>query len=164
MSEKMMKRTDYCGALRMKDQGREVVLCGWVDTNRDHGGLIFIDLRDREGIIQVVIDPSVVSPEAFALAEAARSEHVLNIRGTVRPRAKEAVNPNRVTGDIEVLAKEIISLNKSKTPPFYIQDGVDCDENIRLRYRYLDLRRPEMQEALRLRHKVTIAIRKFLDV
>ncbi len=163
MTETMMKRTDYCGALRLSDAGREVVLTGWVQTNRDHGGLIFIDLRDREGLVQIVIDPSHVSAEVFAQAEAARGEFILNVRGTVRPRDKEAVNPNRATGEIEVVCTHMVTLNKAKTPPFYIEDDVNVDEMIRLKYRYLDLRRPIMQQALRLRHKVTIAMRHFLD-
>ena len=162
MTEKMMKRTDYCGDLRGADAGREVVLTGWVQSNRDHGGLIFIDLRDREGIVQVVFDPTI-DAESFAQAEAARSEYVLNVRGTVRRRSPETINPNRATGEIEVVCSKMITLNKSKTPPFFIEDQVNVDENIRLRYRYLDLRRPEMQETLKLRHKVTIAMRKFLD-
>ena len=129
---------------------------------RDHGGLIFIDLRDREGIVQVVFDPTI-DAETFALAEAARNEYVLNVRGKVRRRLDGADNPNLATGEIEVLCHKMIILNKSKTPPFYIEDGVVVDEMLRLRYRYLDLRRPEMQDALRLRHKVTIAMRHFLD-
>ena len=160
--EAMMKRTDYCGTLRASDDGREVVLCGWVMRRRDHGGLIFIDLRDREGIVQVVFDPTI-DAETFALAEAARNEYVLNVRGKVRRRLDGADNPNLATGEIEVLCHKMIILNKSKTPPFYIEDGVVVDEMLRLRYRYLDLRRPEMQDALRLRHKVTIAMRHFLD-
>lgn len=162
MTEALMKRTDYCGSLRGQDKGREVVLSGWVNTRRDHGGLIFIDLRDREGVVQVVFDPTV-NPEAFAQAEAARNEFVLNIRGIVRRRLEGNDNPNLATGEIEVLCREMATLNKSKTPPFYIEDNIDTDELLRLRYRYLDLRRPEMLEAIRLRHKTTIAMRHFLD-
>ena len=163
MSEAMMKRTDYCGTLRAADAGREVTLCGWVQSNRDHGGLIFIDLRDREGIVQVVFDPESCDKETFAAAEAARSEHVLNVHGKVRMRDEEAFNPNKATGEIEVLCDKMICLNKSKTPPFFIEDDVNVDEMIRLKYRYLDLRRPQMVDALRLRHKVTIAARRFMD-
>ena len=163
MSETFMKRSDYCGALRLSDHGREVVLSGWVQNNRDHGGLIFIDLRDREGIVQIVFDPALVDADTFAQAESARSEYVLNVRGVVRPRSKETVNPNRLTGEVEVACSKMITLNKSKTPPFYVEDNVNVDELLRLKYRYLDLRRPEMLEALRLRHKVTIAMRQFLD-
>jgi len=160
---KLMKRTDYCGTLRAADAGREVVLTGWVQKNRDHGGLIFIDLRDREGIVQVIFDPAEVDAETFSQAEAARSEFVLNVRGVVRMREKETINPNRATGEIEVVAKEMVTLNKAKTPPFYIEDDVNVDEMLRLKYRFLDLRRPVMQDALRLRHKIMIAMRKFLD-
>ena len=163
MSEAMMKRTDYCGTLRAADAGREVTLCGWVQSNRDHGGLIFIDLRDREGIVQVVFDPDCCDKATFAAAEAARSEHVLNVRGKVRMRDEESFNPNKATGEIEVLCEKMICLNKSKTPPFFIEDDVNVDEMIRLKYRYLDLRRPQMIDALRLRHKVTIAVRRFMD-
>ena len=163
MSEAMMKRTDYCGTLRAADAGREVTLCGWVQSNRDHGGLIFIDLRDREGIVQVVFDPDCCDKETFAAAEAARSEHVLNVHGRVRMRDEESFNPNKATGEIEVVCDRMISLNKSKTPPFFIEDDVNVDEMIRLKYRYLDLRRPQMIDALRLRHKVTIAVRRFMD-
>ena len=162
MSE-MMKRTDYCGSLRAADDGRQVVLSGWVQSNRDHGGLIFIDLRDREGLVQVVFDPEHCDAATFAAAEAARSEHVLNVAGRVRLRDAEAYNPNKATGEIEVLCDKMISLNKSKTPPFFIEDEVNVDEMIRLKYRYLDLRRPQMIDALRLRHKVTIAVRRFMD-
>jgi aspartyl-tRNA synthetase len=158
----MMKRSDYCGKLRLADAGREVVLCGWVMRRRDHGGLIFIDLRDREGVVQVVFDPTL-DAETFALAEAARSEYVLNVHGNVRSRLEGATNANLATGEIEVLCQKMLILNKSKTPPFAIEDRVAVDEMLRLRYRYLDLRRPEMQEALKLRHQTTMAMRRFLD-
>ena len=162
MVEKLMKRTDYCGSLRIGDDGREVVLCGWVMRRRDHGGLIFIDLRDREGLVQVVFDPQG-DAESFALAEQVRNEFVLNIKGRVRPRPDETANPNLITGEVEVVGSKLMILNKSKTPPFYIEDDVVVDEMLRLRYRYLDLRRPIMQDALRLRHKTTIAMREILD-
>ncbi len=139
--EALMKRTDYCGTLRAKDIGREVVLSGWVMRRRDHGGLIFIDMRDREGLVQVVFDPTL-DAQTFANAEAARNEYVINVKGRVRARLDGANNPNLATGEIEVICDKMVILNKSKTPPFYIEDGVDCDEMLRLRYRYLDLRRP----------------------
>jgi len=161
--ETMLKRTDYCGTLRLADDQRQVALYGWVARNRDHGGIIFIDLRDREGIVQIVIDPESCDEAAFAAAEALRSEHVVYVEGTVRPRSAETVNEKMATGEIEVVASRVVSLNKSKTPPFFIEDGVNVDEKMRLKYRYLDLRRPEMQAALKLRHKVTIAMRHFLD-
>jgi len=160
--EAMMKRTDYCGNLRAEDVGRQVTLSGWVMRRRDHGGLIFIDMRDREGLVQVVFDPTL-DADTFANAETARNEYVINVTGRVRRRLEGADNPNLATGEIEVICDKMVILNKSKTPPFYIEDGVDCDEMLRLRYRYLDLRRPEMLEALRMRHKVTIAMRDFLD-
>ncbi|MDO4580977.1 MAG: aspartate--tRNA ligase [Bacillota bacterium] len=158
----MFKRTVYCGELRKADVDKEIVLVGWVLRRRDHGGLIFIDLRDREGIVQVVFDPTI-DADSFAQAEAARSEYVLNIRGRVRPRPAGSENPNMATGEIEVLCLKMHTLNKSKTPPFSLDDEGSVDELIRLKYRYLDLRRPAMMDALRLRHKVTIAMRHFLD-
>ena len=156
------KRSHHCGDLRKEDSGKEVTLCGWVSKRRDHGGIIFIDLRDRHGIVQVVIDPAHDAKD-FHKAEAVRSEYCLQVTGFVRDRSAETINPNLPTGEIEVVAKELNILNPSKTPPFYIQDGVDVDENVRLRYRYLDLRRPEMQKNLILRHKVCKAVRDFLD-
>lgn len=160
--ESMMKRSDYCGSLRIEDVGREVVLSGWVARRRDHGGLIFIDLRDCQGTVQVVFDPTI-DAETFANAEAARNEYVINVRGKVRRRLAGADNPQLATGQIEVLCEKMLILNKSKTPPFMIEDYVTVDEMLRLRYRYLDLRRPEMQETLRLRHKTALAMRRFLD-
>ncbi|MEG1997217.1 MAG: aspartate--tRNA ligase, partial [Clostridiales bacterium] len=162
MVENLMKRTDYCGDLRAADNGREVVLSGWVMRARDHGGLIFIDLRDRQGLVQVVFDPQG-DAESFALAEQVRNEYVLNVKGRVRPRPDDTANLNLATGEIEVFGSKLVILNRSKTPPFYIEDDVNVDELLRLRYRYLDLRRPVMQEALKLRHKTTIAMRDFLD-
>ena len=157
-----MKRTDYCGKLRLADAGREVALMGWVQRRRDHGGLIFVDLRDREGLVQVVFSPEA-GAEMFALAERLRGEYVLEMRGLVRERPFETANPNLPSGEIEVLAQGLAILNTAKTPPFYIEDDVNVDELMRLKYRYLDLRRPEMQEALRLRHKTALAMRDFLD-
>lgn len=157
-----MKRSHHCGDLRKADAGKTVTLCGWVSKRRDHGGIIFIDLRDRHGLVQVVIDPAHDSKD-FHKAEGVRSEYVLQVTGLVRERSEETVNPHLPTGEVEVVVKELNVLNPSKTPPFYIQDGIDVDENVRLRYRYLDLRRPEMQKNLILRHKVTKAVRDFLD-
>ena len=156
------KRSHHCGDLRKTDAGKQVTLCGWVSKRRDHGGIIFIDLRDRYGLVQVIIDPAHDEKD-FHAAEAVRSEYVLQVTGVVRERSAETVNANLPTGEVEVVVKDLEVLNPSKTPPFYIQDGVDVDENVRLRYRYLDLRRPEMQKNLILRHKVTKAVRDFLD-
>ena len=157
-----LKRNHYCGTLVKADNEKEVVLCGWVAKRRDHGGLIFIDLRDRSGIVQVVVDPDHAG-EDFAKAEAIRSEYVIKVHGVVRLRSEETINPNLATGEVEVVAKELEVLNSAKTPPFYIQDGIDVDENLRLKYRYLDLRRPEMQRNLMLRHKVTKLMRDYMD-
>ncbi|HAY60979.1 MAG TPA: aspartate--tRNA ligase, partial [Acidaminococcaceae bacterium] len=160
MSEKF-KRDHHCGSLGKADTGKEVSLCGWVSKRRDHGGLIFIDLRDRSGICQIVIDPD--AGESFKNAEHIRSEYVIQVFGKVRERSADTVNPKIATGDVEVVADTLNVLNGSKTPPFYIQDGIDTDENLRLKYRYLDLRRPEMQANLILRHKVTKLMRDYLD-
>lgn len=157
-----LKRNHYCGTLAKADNEKEVVLCGWVAKRRDHGGLIFIDLRDRSGIVQVVVDPDHAG-EDFAKAEAIRSEYVIKVHGVVRLRSEETINPNLATGEVEIVAKELEVLNSAKTPPFYIQDGIDVDENLRLKYRYLDLRRPEMQRNLMLRHKVTKLMRDYMD-
>ncbi|GAW29529.1 aspartate--tRNA ligase [Carboxydocella sp. ULO1] len=156
------KRTMMCGSLRAADAGKEIILMGWVQRRRDHGGLIFVDLRDREGITQVVFSPEV-DQEAFAKAEAIRNEYVIAVKGEVRLRPEGTVNSNLATGEVEVYAREVKVLNGAKTPPFYIQDNIDVDENLRLRYRYLDLRRPEMQRALGLRHRLVKTIRDYLD-
>lgn len=157
-----LQRTHSCGVLTTENTGSEVVLCGWVSRRRDHGGLIFVDLRDRSGMVQVVFS-SEMDAAAFEKAESLRSEFVIAVKGQVRERAKETINPNMVTGQIEVYCGELRILNKAKTPPFYIQDGIDVDETLRLKYRYLDLRRPEMQRNLMLRHRVTKVMRDFLD-
>ncbi|RDV82507.1 aspartate--tRNA ligase [Ammonifex thiophilus] len=158
----MVYRTHYCGTLGEGEIGQKVVLAGWVQRRRDHGGLIFVDLRDREGLVQVVFSPDT-SPEAFAVAEKVRSEYVLRVEGEVHRRPPGTENPKLKTGTIEVRATSCTILNPSRTPPFYIEDGINVDEDLRLRYRYLDLRRPEMQEALRLRHRAAKVVRDFLD-
>ena len=155
--------TATCGELRREDVGREVVLTGWAWHNRDHGGLIFCDLRDREGYTQIVVDPDCVSADDFAKAEHLGREYVLKVTGTVRERAAEAVNPNMVTGEIEVLASELEILNTSVTPHFSIEDGIETDETTRMKWRYLDLRRPEMYATLLLRHQVAQAMRQALN-
>ncbi|PRR75839.1 aspartate--tRNA ligase [Neomoorella humiferrea] len=156
-----LHRSHGCGELRATNTGEEVTLMGWVHRRRDHGGLIFIDLRDRSGLVQVVCDPE--SGEAFKKAEEVRNEYVVAVRGRVRQRPEGTANPRLATGAIEVEARELRILNRAKTPPFYIEDNIGVDEALRLRYRYLDLRRPEMQEILRLRYQTTRAIREFLD-
>ncbi|MBR6342366.1 MAG: aspartate--tRNA ligase [Selenomonadaceae bacterium] len=158
-----MKRTHHCGELRKSDVDAEIVLAGWVSRRRDHGGLIFVDMRDRSGLVQVVFDEAAMGEEAFHKAEMLRSEFVMGVRGKVRARSEETINPNMETGEIEIVVTELRILNKAKTPPFYIQDGVDVDEMVRLRYRYLDLRRPEMQKNIMLRHRVTKIMRDFMD-
>ena len=157
-----MLKTHTCGQLRAEHEGQEVTLAGWVNRRRHHGGLIFIDLRDRWGITQVVCNPEV-SPEAHAAASKVRGEYVLRVQGVVRRRPKGLVNPNIPTGEIEVVAKSVEILNPAKTPPFYINREDEVDEALRLRYRYLDLRRQRMQRNLILRHKVIKFIRDFLD-
>ena len=159
---KCFKRSHHCGLLTAAEAGQQVTLSGWVAKRRDHGGLIFIDLRDRSGIVQIVIDTETAG-DSFKVAEDMRNEFVVSITGCVRLRTEDTINRNIPTGEIEVEASSLEILNSAKTPPFYIQDGVDVDENVRLRYRYLDLRRPEMQKNLILRHKVTKLMRDFLD-
>ena len=158
-----MKRTRHCGELREGDVGAEVVLSGWVSRRRDHGGLIFVDMRDRSGFVQVVYDEAAMGKDAFHKAETLRNEFVIGVRGKVRARSEDTVNPHIETGKIEVVCEELRILNTAKTPPFYIQDNIDVDETLRLKYRYLDLRRPEMQANLMLRHRVTKIMRDFLD-
>ena len=155
-------RSHYCAQLTSSDIDQEVELYGWVHRRRDHGGVIFIDLRDREGIAQVVFDPD--RAEAFATADAVRSEYVLHITGKVRARPEGTLNPDMATGEVEVLGYSIEILNSAKTPPFQLDDEhVHVHDDIRLRYRYVDLRRPSMQHNLRLRSQVSKAMREFLD-
>ncbi|MGI6037165.1 MAG: aspartate--tRNA ligase [Limnochordia bacterium] len=158
------RRTKGCGTLRSEHIDERVVLQGWVQRRRDHGGLIFIDFRDRTGLVQVVFNPEVISPEGFALAEGLRSEYVLTIGGVVRRRLEGMENPDLKTGEIEVYADELEILNESKTPPFPIytvKGSQEIDEALRLRYRYLDLRRREMLENMVLRHKAAKAVRDY---
>ncbi|MDH4106956.1 MAG: aspartate--tRNA ligase [Gammaproteobacteria bacterium] len=152
-------RSHYCGHVDENLNGQEVTVCGWVHRRRDHGGVIFVDLRDREGLLQVVFDPD--RPEMFAEAERIRNEYVLKVTGTVRMRPAGTANPNLRTGQVEVLAAEISTLNPSLTPPFH-QDE-QTNEELRLKYRYIDLRREQMMGNLLLRHRVTQAMRHFLD-
>lgn len=157
-----------CGDLRLSDADSEVTLAGWVGRRRDHGGIIFLDLRDRSGAVQVVFNPDPVagsglSPESARIAEGLRQEWVVQVTGHVRRRPAGSENPAMDTGDIEVMASAVAVLNRSLTPPFYIADDAGADESLRLRYRYLDLRRPTMQQNLMLRHRVVKYIRDFLD-
>lgn len=155
-------RTHTCGELDAAHLGEEVRLCGWVQFRRDHGGLIFVDLRDRSGLTQVVFVPEI-SPRAHESAHILRSEYVIALDGYVRPRPEGMANPNMFTGEIEVVARSWKLLNTSRTPPFIIGDRADPGENLRLQYRYLDLRRPGMTGNLMLRHRVTRAVRRYLD-
>jgi len=154
-------RSNYCGELNETFVGQQVELCGWVHRRRDHGGVIFLDVRDREGLAQVVFDPDTV--EAFALAETVRNEFVVKITGLVRPRPEGTSNSGLGTGAIEVLGKQLEILNAAATPPFQLDEHAAVGEDIRLRYRYVDLRRPEMTERLRFRSKVTNTVRNFFD-
>ncbi|MDQ4148737.1 MAG: aspartate--tRNA ligase [Actinomycetota bacterium] len=155
-------RTHWCGDLRPEHVGLRVRLTGWVHRRRDHGGVIFLDMRDREGIVQVVLHPTE-QPEAYRVAEGVRSEYVLKVEGMVQYRLEGAENPNLATGEVEVAAHSVEVLSRAETPPFQIEDRVDVNEELRLKYRYLDLRRPEMQRNLKLRHRTVSAIRQFFD-
>jgi aspartyl-tRNA synthetase len=154
-------RTHKCGELNTQQLGETVSICGWVHRRRDHGGVIFIDLRDRAGLVQVVIDPDMA--ETFATAESVRSEYVLQITGLVRNRPEGTVNANMHSGAIEILAKGIVVLNESETPPFPVESDIEVNEELRLRYRYIDLRRTVMQEKMKVRRDVTRVLRNFLD-
>lgn len=158
----MSFRNIYCGDVKKEQIGETVTLNGWVQRRRDHGKLIFVDLRDRTGLVQVVFNFEQ-DAEMFARAEEIRSEFVLTVTGTVVARSAETINAKLPTGEIEVHVAKLEIFNKAKTPPFYIEDGVDVDENVRLKYRYLDLRRPEMQNNLILRHRICKLVRDFLD-
>lgn len=159
----MSKRTTYCGLVTEAFLGQEITLKGWVNNRRDLGGLIFVDLRDREGIVQVVFNPAF-SEEALKIAETVGSEYVVEVQGTVTKRDPETVNPKIKTGQVEVQVTNIKVINKSETPPFSInEENVNVDENIRLKYRYLDLRRQELAQTFKMRHQITRSIRQYLD-
>ncbi|HYU57479.1 MAG TPA: OB-fold nucleic acid binding domain-containing protein, partial [Actinomycetota bacterium] len=143
-------RTHTCGELRASDAGGPAILAGWVARRRDHGGVIFLDLRDRDGLVQVVFHPEE-APEAHAAAGAVRSEYVVRVEGEVRPRPEGTVNPNLPTGEVELAARTLEVLSASETPPFPVEDDIEVDETTRLQYRYLDLRRPLMTDVLRTR-------------
>ena len=155
-------RTHYCGELRAENAGTEVALCGWVAHSRDHGGVVFLDLRDREGLVQVVFHPED-APEAHRVASDLKAESVVRIVGEVRSRPEGTVNENIPTGDVEVAARAVDVLAEADTPPFPVEDDAQAEERLRLQYRYLDLRRPQMTRVLRLRHRAFAAIRRFFD-
>src|SRR5215469_6254363 len=156
-----LQRTHTCGELRATDEGRHVVLMGWVHRRRDHGGVIFVDLRDRDGITQVVFHEDL-DPAVHSRAEALRPEYVIAVEGKVAPRGPASVNPNLATGAVEVVASRIWILNESRTPPFPLEEQVDAAEDVRLKYRYVDLRRPHMQRNIILRSKISFGVREFL--
>ncbi len=157
-----MRRTHHCRELSSADVGQEVVLMGWVQRRRDHGGVIFVDLRDREGLTQVVFNPEI-NAAVHEKAQVLRNEFVIGVRGKVDPRPEGMVNPNLVTGEIEVLVTALKIFNPAKTPPFMIEDGVDASETVRLRHRHLDLRRPELQQNILLRHRAAQTVRSYLN-
>src|SRR5438270_357292 len=152
----------HCGSLRASDEGRELELYGWVARRRDHGGLIFIDLRDRWGTVQVVFNPAN-APQAHTTASDLRSEYVIRVEGKVARRRQGAENPRMLTGEVEVVASDLEVISVAKTPPFAIEDEVEADEATRLKYRYLDIRRPKMTQNLELRHRVVQAIHRYMD-
>ena len=156
------ERTDYCGELGTNDLEREVVLMGWDQSHRDHGGVIFIDLRDRQGLVQAVLNPQI-SEEVHKKGEIIRDEWVVAIKGKVSKRSPETINPKLDTGEVEVMASEVKVLNTSKVIPFLIEEDINVDELLRMKYRYLDLRRPGMKENIITRHKVATATRNYLN-
>lgn len=158
----MKKRTVYCGQLTTEWIGKEVTVQGWVQKRRDHGGVIFVDLRDREGLVQVVFNPSV-NASIFSQAETLRSEYVIEVTGRVESRGEGMANPNLKTGEIEIIVEELTIFSKAKTPPIYIEDASVAADELRMKYRYLDIRRPAMMKNILLRHQVTKAIRRYLD-
>ena len=157
-----MKRSHYCGELRLADAGQAAKLTGWVMRRRDHGGVIFVDLRDKSGITQVVFDP-MISQVAHELANQIRNEFVLCVSGKIRGRGEGATNPNLPTGEIEIAADQLEILNTAQTPPFLVEDDINVAEEVRLKHRYLDLRRPKMQKALLTRHKAMLACRNYMS-
>jgi len=157
-----MRRTHSCGEIGIKDVGKEVVLMGWVQRRRDHGGVIFIDFRDRNGLTQIVFNPEINST-VHDKAHVLRNEYVLGVRGTVQPRPDGMINPNMVTGEIEVIINELKILNAAKTPPFQIEEAIEVSETIRLKYRHIDLRRESLQQNIIARHQATTAIRSYMN-
>jgi len=162
-NDEVLKRTHSCGQLRIADDGSEIRLCGWVRSYRDHGGVVFVDLRDHDGITQVVFDSEGISPQMYQVADSLRNEWVVAVAGRVRPRGDDKENPKLATGQIEVLCSELTLLNRSDAVPFEPDEYHTTSEENRLKYRYLDLRRPEMNHALRLRHQICRTMRRVLD-
>ncbi|HIX93561.1 MAG TPA: aspartate--tRNA ligase [Firmicutes bacterium] len=158
-----MNRTHYCGALRESEIGREVTVCGWVLTKRDMGGVVFIDLRDREGVLQTVFDASALTPDEFRVADGLKNQSVIEVTGLIRKRGEETYNPKLATGTIELAANKIKLLSSAETLPFALDDSVDVREDLRLKYRFLDLRRPEMYRNLKFRHELVRVTRSYLD-
>ena len=157
------KRTHHCGHLGKDCKGQRVILNGWVNRRRDLGQVIFVDLRDRSGLVQIVLDPEVLGPEQFAAAERLRSEFVISVQGTVMERPEGQANPNMKTGEVELHVSTLIVLAEAKTPPFQIHQATDVDESLRLKYRYLHLRSQELQDTIALRHRTVAAVRSYLD-
>ncbi len=157
-----LQRTHTCGQLRAQHAGEQVILMGWVNRRRDHGNLIFLDLRDRTGITQIVLDKDL-TPEGHAKAEQVRPEYVVAVVGTVRLRGQDVINPKMATGEIEVAAQQLLVLNDSRVPPFSPAEEAIANEELRLKYRYIDLRRQQMQQNFELRHKITRAVRESLS-
>jgi aspartyl-tRNA synthetase len=157
-----VKRTHYCGEVNLSSAGQTVILFGWVQRRRDLGGLIFIDIRDRTGIAQVVCNPETF-PEAHAVAHTVKQEYCISVTGELMARPEDMRNPGMATGDVEVAAREVFIFNEAATPPFVIEDGADVSDTLRLKYRYLDLRRPSLQRNILLRHKVTSSVRRYYD-
>ena len=154
-------RSHYCGDINKSHVGQTITLCGWADRRRDHGGVIFVDLRDRAGIVQIVFDPD--AGEYFQMADRVRGEYVLKVTGKVRERSSNTINPNMATGEIEIYATALDILNSAETPPFQLDNYSQVGEEVRLRYRYLDLRRPDMAHNLQFRSKVSTIVRRSLE-
>ena len=161
-NNKRLKRTHYCGEIHHTETGSRVTIVGWVQRSRDLGGLIFIDLRDRTGIAQAVFNPETY-PQAHAIAHSVKPEYCIAITGELGNRPEDMRNPSMPTGDFEILADGVSVLNESETPPFVVEDGIDVTDTLRLKYRYLDLRRPSLQRNILLRHKASSCVRRFLD-
>ena len=158
-----MKRTHYCGAIRKEHMGQTATLCGWVQNRRDMGGVIFLDVKDREGVAQVVCNMQYLPPEDFHHAETLHMQSVIQVEGEIRHRDEETYNPRLATGEVELLAKRLVVLSEAQPLPYSMAEDAKVREELRLKYRYLDLRRPQLQKALRFRHQVQMAAEKYLN-